>query len=383
MHEAFKIFVLSTIIVTLWNAFLLLQDKRGNRLLNRWFAAFLIALTMPQMDLYANQVVQGGIFKLALVASTFLWLKGPFIWVFIKVLTRQEWRVRQVGLHFLPWLCVLVTVLNFPQAAMTCTLLGMCHMLGYLLVSIWRLVKMRKYLADVWCGFQNSAYYWLLYVIGGVMTLVAVDFVVMSLVNTGYLNNYNLLDYVAFPGFSVYVVSVAFLSVYRPELLFRKAADEIGVATAKAAFDSDQLLPKGPEPKERHLELDMSIVQALTQQLTQLMQDQHMYRQNELSLPDLAERLGISVHQVSELLNVHCGLSFYDYVNGYRLQYACRLLADPNCHLRILDIAFEAGYNNKNSFYRAFKDNVGVTPASYRDTALAAGSEQVTRAIEV
>jgi len=46
MHEAFKIFILSTIIITLWMAFLLLQDKRSHKLLNRavWRVQFLLPL---------------------------------------------------------------------------------------------------------------------------------------------------------------------------------------------------------------------------------------------------------------------------------------------------------------------------------------------------
>ncbi len=387
MHEAFKILVLSTIIINLWTVFLLLQDKRGNKLLNRWFAVFLVALSLPQMDLYANQIIPGGIFQLAVTASTFLWLKGPFIWIFIKVLTREKISIR-TGIHFLPWFCVLITLLNFPQHFMPCMFMGMAHMFGYLLFSLWRLIKARPYLTSLWHGFPNSAYYWLLYVISGVMVLVTIDFIVMSLVLSGALNTYNILDYFAFPFFSVYVLSVGILSVYRPELLFREESDSIrvngnevnddDVKSIETAIEIPHAEP--PPQKERHLELDASVAQNLIHQLTQLMIEQRVYLQNELSLSDLAGHLGISVNQVSELLNVHAGLSFYDYVNDYRLKYACSLLSDPQCHLRILDIAFEAGYNNKNSFYRAFKENLGVTPNQYRAEILA--TAQSSDAIE-
>lgn len=380
MHEAFKIFVLSTIIINLWTAFLLLQDKRGNKLLNRWFAAFLVALSMPQMDLYANQVVAGGVLNLAIVASTFLWLKGPFMWAFVKVLTRKDASFRSIAMHFLPWTCALVISLVFPQMILTCVLMGMCHMLGYLLFSLWHLVKMRPYLTDLWHGFPNSAYYWLLYVIGGVMTLAAVDLVVISLVLSGVLSTYNALDYFAFPVFSVFVLSVGILSVYRPELLFREPVGMSDDAVELVIQRDSAVLV---DQKERHLELDLSVAQGLIQQLTLLMQEQRIYLQNELSLADLAAYLGVSLNQVSELLNVHAGLSFYDYVNGYRLKYACDLLADPKCHLRVLDIAFEAGYNNKNSFYRAFKDNLGVTPNQYRAKILVSEPTQSSKALEI
>jgi AraC-like DNA-binding protein len=375
MLEIFKIVVLFTIAITVWTAFLLLQDKRGNKVLNRWFAAFLLLLTSPQMSLYAEQVVPGGVYGLSIAACTFLWLKGPFVWTFIKVLTRTEISIRSHWIHFVPWLAALIALIISPQFIQIIILLGMGHMLGYLVFALWRLVRRRHYVTEVWEGFQNSAYYWLLYVIGGLMALVAVDLVVMSLVFSGRLSTFDLLDYFAFPSFSVFVFSVGILSVYRPELMFREKPSEQSGESVEQNIAVDQQLSFSEktslDQKERHLELDVSLAQGLRQQLTQLMQEQQLYRQNELSLPDLALTLGISVHQVSELLNVHCGLSFYDYVSGYRLKYACDLLADPNCYLRILDIAFEAGFNNKNSFYRVFKESLGVTPNQFRSEALA------------
>ena len=277
MHEAFKIFVLSTIAINLWTVFLLLQDKRGNQLLNRWFAAFLVALALPQMDLYANQVVPGGIYSLAVASSTFLWLKGPFIYVFVKVLIRDKINARTIGIHFLPWLCVLLTVSIFPQTIMTCLLLGMGHMVSYLVFSIWRLIKMRAYLANLWHGFPNSAYYWLLYVIGGAMTLVVIDFVVISLVISSILSTYTLLDYFAFPIFSIYVLSIGILSVYRPELLFREAITDTNRENDNAKAKVDIAQVESTEPKERHLELDVSVAQSLGQHLMRLMQEQHIY----------------------------------------------------------------------------------------------------------
>lgn len=381
MQEAFKIFVLSTIVITFWTAFLLLQDRRGNKALNRWFALFLLALTAPQMDLYASHYVVGGAYQLALVASTFLWLKGPFVWTFMRVLTREEAGIKGTWWHFLPWCVVLVVSLGLPQYAMTCIFLGMGHMFCYLSLALLYLVKKRRYLADLWLGFQNTAYYWLLYVVGGLMVLGAFDLVVMSLVMSGRLSTYDLLDYFVFPIFSVYVFSIGILSVYRPELLFRSQPGDEIAALENPESDGQAIGRQMVELKERYLELDETLAQTLMQELTGLMQEQQVYRQNELSLPDLAVLLGISVHQISELLNVHGGLSFYDYVNGYRVKYACDLLADPYCQLRILDIAFEAGFNNKNSFYRSFRESLGVTPNQYRANALGAKSANILTSV--
>lgn len=366
MLEIFKIFILSTITITLWTAFLSLQDKRSIPKLNRWFAVFLFALTTPQMDLYAAHVVPGGIFFLSLLASVFIWLKGPFIWIFLAVLTRNEVSPQKMWIHFAPWLLACVTLFIFPYLIMPIVMLGMCHALIYLCAGFWQLANKRRCITEVWQGFQNSAYYWLLYIIGGLILLVSIDLVVMSLVMSGILKTYNLLDYGAFPIFSVYVLSIGFLSVYRPELLFHKKAN----STQAAARPLEDVKDLPAEQKLRYLELDQSVAQPLVHQLKKLMEEQEVYRQNELCLPGLAKLMGISVHQLSELLNVHLGTSFYEYINNYRLQFACNLLKNPDCALRILDIAFDAGFNNKNSFYRIFKDVTGVTPNQYREQVL-------------
>ncbi len=364
MLEVFKIVLLSTIAITLWTAFLLFQDKRGIPILNRWFAVFLIALTTPQMDLYATLVVPNGIFLLSLVSSTFLWLKGPFIWMFLGVLTRGELKTSTCLLHFAPWLAALSTLLLFNHLWVPISLLGSLHMLAYLLVALIWLLKKKHYIASLSKGFKNTGYFWLLYVIGGLMLLVGVDFIVISLVNLGILTTYNLLDFGAFPLFSIYVFSIGILTVYRPRLFFNEAPLMTDDETSKV--QTDVSATSNTESKIRYLELDESSAQILEQELTKLMRVKQLFRQNELSLPDLARQLGVSTHQLSELLNVHLATSFYEFLNGYRLDYACSLLKKSDCQLRILDIAFEAGFNNKNSFYKAFKDTLGVTPNQFR-----------------
>jgi transcriptional regulator GlxA family with amidase domain len=48
--------------------------------------------------------------------------------------------------------------------------------------------------------------------------------------------------------------------------------------------------------------------------------------------------------------------------------------------LRVLDIAFEAGFGNKNSFYRSFREMHGVAPVEYRRLAMTQGSRPMPAA---
>lgn len=89
------------------------------------------------------------------------------------------------------------------------------------------------------------------------------------------------------------------------------------------------------------------------------------YRDPDLSLGSLAGSLGMTPHQLSELLNARLSQSFLEFVNAYRVAEAQRLLRDESGR-KILDIALEAGFNSSSSFYNAFKKATGTTPADFR-----------------
>ena len=101
--------------------------------------------------------------------------------------------------------------------------------------------------------------------------------------------------------------------------------------------------------------------------LLALMAREHPYRDPELTLPALAERLGSTPHKLSEVLNRELSQTFYDFVNGYRVDEVRGRLADPGTkHLNILALGLNAGFASKSTFNQAFKKLTGQTPSSYR-----------------
>jgi AraC-like DNA-binding protein len=101
--------------------------------------------------------------------------------------------------------------------------------------------------------------------------------------------------------------------------------------------------------------------------LLTVMTTEHPYRDPELTLPALAERLKSTPHKLSEVLNRELSQSFYDFVNGYRVDDVRRRLADPDTkHLNILAFGLDAGFASKSTFNQAFKRLTGQTPSAYR-----------------
>lgn len=93
------------------------------------------------------------------------------------------------------------------------------------------------------------------------------------------------------------------------------------------------------------------------------------YLDPQLTIADLAGRLHLSERTLSRIINSESGEHFNGYINHYRVQAAYALLGDPAYdHYNMEGIAAEAGFNNKTTFYQAFKRDCAVSPAVYRRT---------------
>lgn len=89
------------------------------------------------------------------------------------------------------------------------------------------------------------------------------------------------------------------------------------------------------------------------------------FLQSDFSLPQLSDRLKLSVHSVSQVINEGLGKSFFEMTAECRVEAAKQLLKDlPN--IKIEEIAEQVGYNSKSSFNTAFKKLTGKTPSEFR-----------------
>ncbi len=122
--------------------------------------------------------------------------------------------------------------------------------------------------------------------------------------------------------------------------------------------------------EERQQKYRRSLIQGLShekimERLAELMEEEKLYRELELRLDDVAGRLLITPHQLSEFVNESLGVSFPLYVNRYRVEEAKELLReDPD--RSTLSIAFEVGFGSKQTFNTSFKQQTGMTPSEWR-----------------
>ena len=145
-------------------------------------------------------------------------------------------------------------------------------------------------------------------------------------------------------------------------------ADYYEVPGASRPANLEELTPrKTQRPKYAKSGLADEQLLDLKVRLETVMRGQQVYLQPDLTLPKLAQRVGCSPNHLSQVINSGFGMSFFDYLNQYRVDHAKQFLTQAAGHRgAILNVAFKVGFNSNSAFYCAFKKLVGQTPAQYR-----------------
>lgn len=118
--------------------------------------------------------------------------------------------------------------------------------------------------------------------------------------------------------------------------------------------------------------LSSTQMEKYTGQLSELMDMDKVYLESELTMPKLAEMMHCSVNHLSQAVNSGFGVSFFDFLNSYRIKEAKSMLSDHDPQAQaILDVSFAVGFNSNSAFYAAFKKSTGQTPAQYRRSFMA------------
>lgn len=183
------------------------------------------------------------------------------------------------------------------------------------------------------------------------------------------------LDYVViFAVFFVFLIAVA-VGIY---FTYRQ--------TNKAIMDNDQLAGEIHElktylkTKERVSELQVETTSLrenikdtkdmtddeLREWIEKHMNESKMFTDPDLSLKDMALRLGLTQKKIKQLVKDSERYNrLYDYLTEKRVLYACELIkANPQWSMEA--VSKDSGFVSRTTFQTEFKKRIGVTPAQYR-----------------
>jgi len=344
--------------------------SRGNRAPNLLLAALLLLSVVFLLEhVTAAFGTYRRIFFLIGLASSTPFLIGPLFWIYVRMLLGPPFASHAplvlhaipAALHF-PRCWQLYTHPNFdgaayaaylrspglhpiePAAAIPMTLATVL-LLVYTLRSA-AVIRNRE--AELKSRVSDTAleyFVWLRWMVKGLCGVVffcafelAFIFVVRSC--TVWLD----LTFVVI--FAMIIVYTGYVALWQPDMFTASIGDRNG--------------------NGRPLSLEEPLADVVARVVGE-MEEGRAYRVHDLSLRQLASRVGITPHQLSRLINEKFGINFYDFVNSYRIREAQERIATGEADAySIMGIASEAGFRSKSSFNRAFRKHTGTTPSAFR-----------------
>jgi ABC-type antimicrobial peptide transport system permease subunit/AraC-like DNA-binding protein len=361
----YDLFFLGTIFIGLTFALLLLFTKRTNWAANHFLGLALGTIVLWMAWVLSIDIGLGTYFpRWSWLTLRFLLTLGPLIYFYVLKITRPAYQLRWKDLlHFSPLLleqgifllevkesiktgAATYDTLTFQQLNPVLQSLAFISVITYLygchklIESYYQQLKFNnvsdryryklRWLHRLLTGFGIL---WLLWV-----PYTAVDYF--------YYHN-QLSIYAYYPLYLLFAViftRIAIVVYLRPEF---------SVAAEAASFQKP-MLPA--ELKQRGIWLKKTVKANL------------YYQDPELTLSSLAEKLVLTTHELSRIINTALKKSFNDFINEYRVADVVQKMQDHAYdHITLLGIAYESGFNSQSTFNRTFRQMTGKSPVEYKN----------------
>jgi AraC-like DNA-binding protein len=339
--------------------------RYGNLLLSLAVLYFLlrnvsdILISLDLGERYIYLVIAARIYGWLWSPAVYLYLKSMFFPSSIKPDHRLLWHLAPFTVSLLIWGLALLVDNDLPrqllrQSTLPDEVLGLrgftavnfifIQMVLYLLLSLRILVERYAEQQDAADKTGLSPLFWMCTVLLAAWAVWLIDsFHLLPMMRPLVPHHFVV---VFFTGL------LAYIGVYR--LVTTPAGDEGGTDSSA-------------EIKYLHSALTEEVSQEIARQLNEAMTERRLYRESDLTLPKLAEQLGFSHHQLSQVINQVHQVNFFEYVNRYRVEEAKRLLAASEWKsTAITDLGLQAGFASRSVFYATFKKQCQMTPAEYR-----------------
>ncbi len=346
----------------------LLFIRDGNATANKFLSGFLVAKAICFAFDFLKPAAGNETYSMFLLMNSFAFdlLLGPSIYFYIKKSTFNEVKIdRILLLNFTPFVLFFLinnifylfylisdknaaviykTVFNGLFINIT-TFIVYSHFIIYSALSYKLLSYYKEYLQKNFAQALLNHLRWLQFLLGGFIFIWAVNIISIFIVFDKYLLD-RLFTFTII-GIFVFANSIVITALRFPEVFQNKIAP-VRRKYEKTLLDTDE--------KEIYLA-----------KLKILMNEEKIFRSNTLSLAEIAEKLKVQNHVVSQIINSEFGKNFYDFVNFYRVEECKKMLADCTGNSKtILEIAFECGFNSKSVFNNAFKKITGQTPSDFK-----------------
>jgi len=360
----YDLFFFGMIFIGLNFALLLGFTKSINRAANRFLALALVTMILWMMRILAIDIgLEIYLPHWDRLPMQFLLALGPFIYFYVLKITRPEYKFTRMDLlHFSPLLLEQgALVLEIRESIRTgaatyatpafhllnpvLQLLIFISIITYLYRAHELIQNFYRRLQPVLMDRSLLEFRWLRRLLAATAFLWSVWIAYAAVDYFGYRNQLGIHVYYPFYiFFAVIIIWTAAAAFLRPQ-----AGQQVRPSATPKPSPPPKLKQKGTWLKK-------------------VVKENRYYQDPELSLSSLAEKLDVTTHELSRIVNQTFKKSFSDLINEYRVADVVRKMQDPAYdHLTLLGIAFESGFNSKTTFNRAFKQVTGKNPVDYKN----------------
>lgn len=359
----------------------LLFTKKINRAANVVLAFAMLALSF---DVFNSAYIMFGYYKeypnFIGITYSFPFLYGPIFYIYARLISSGDnYFNPKYYLHFIPFVLVVIYGIVFVylrssefklalmKAGAVKSLPGI-EIISYLkpvhgIIYVFLTIKVvRVYNNKIRNSFSNVERInlnWLRHLTVGLIFVWGV--VVISYIVNIFFGKNIKLDYLIYTAATILIYSIGYLSLRQPQIF----DSTIQRPDDKQSTESN-IKPAERTSYQRSGLTNEEAVDYLNK-LLKIMETDKPYLNSELTLRQLADKLSISTHNLSEVLNTRLKKNFYDFINHYRVEEVKqRLVEKESDNFSLIAIAFDSGFNSKSAFNTIFKKHTGTTPSQYK-----------------
>lgn len=297
-------------------------------------------------------------------------LQGPFLYLYTSALTNQNEKRKYNFLHFLPFVIAVLFLMPFFSLSFQEKLNVFQHEgkgyenlilvlyssillsgIVYALLSLRKLSKHQKNISDQFSFNEKINLRWLQYLILGSS--------IIWLVVIFYEDEY-IFSVVVF-----YLMFIGYFGIKQVGIFTNQAITENSFVNIQP-IENVAIESTSEKIKYEKSSLSSEELLSIQQKLAQIMETEKLYKNPDLTLAELSQKLNVHSNVLSQVINSAEEKNFYDYINSQRVEEFKKLISLPeNQKFTFLSIAFECGFNSKTAFNRNFKKATGLSPSEF------------------
>ena len=301
----------------------------------------------------------------------FTLLHGPFLYQYVQKLVLGESSfTKKDTYHFIPFFVGLVISLIFYFTNIDSVILlkgiavtGAISGLLYFIIALSLLQKHKRRIKNDFSYTERINLNWLLNLTIGLLTIWVGASVLVVLSRFCSIDLPLTWSFTIVP---VFIFYIGFCGI-RQQIIYTTPVTE---AQNKVSVSITEMPVKISDSyKKSGLQVDN--MKTINARLLKSMQQDRLFLNPTLSLSALSKELNIPAHHLTQTLNEYADLSFYDFVNSFRVnEFKKRIHAPENKNFSLLGIAFDCGFNSKSSFNRIFKQKTALSPSEYQKKSI-------------